>query len=273
MTCGIYKITNNINNKVYIGCSNNIERRWREHKTHGRTGQYANNHHVLYSAMTKYGIDNFSLEILEECSQQEIYDKEKYWIDYYNSYNNGYNMTFGGEGHKEFVKINQEILNDIRIYLLNTGVPMSIISDKYNFSVKTISDINVGNIWYDEQYKYPLRKSERNPHYFATEDYKNSKKYCKICGKELKTGNFTGYCKNCINNNKELKKEIFNSNREILPPSKEEFKFDLRKYSWAKLKEKYKVNQNRLLVWCELFGLPKLKSEINNYSLEEWEEL
>jgi len=48
--------------------------------------------------MRKYGIDNFSFEVIEECSLEELNDKEKYWIKYYDSHNssNGYNLTDGG---------------------------------------------------------------------------------------------------------------------------------------------------------------------------------
>lgn len=91
---GIYKFTNKINNKSYIGQSVNIEKRKKEHI------QNINNYKIdstLYQALRKYGIMNFSFEVLEECDKQELNEKEKYWIQYYDSYNNGYNMTPGGD--------------------------------------------------------------------------------------------------------------------------------------------------------------------------------
>ena len=51
----------------------------------------------LYLAFQKYGLENFSFEIIEECEPEQLNLKEQYWIDYYDSYNNGYNMTSGGE--------------------------------------------------------------------------------------------------------------------------------------------------------------------------------
>ena len=64
MSCGIYKITNKINNKVYIGKSIYIERRWYEHKTDMNN---INKQNHLYNAMRKYGKDNFLFEIIELC--------------------------------------------------------------------------------------------------------------------------------------------------------------------------------------------------------------
>lgn len=69
-TCGIYKITNQINGKCYIGQSVNIERRWQEHKRFNSREQLA----IIHQAFRKYGLENFSFEILEECSQEQLDD-------------------------------------------------------------------------------------------------------------------------------------------------------------------------------------------------------
>lgn len=97
MSCGIYKITNQINGKVYIGKAGNIERRWYEHRSDAKN---PNKTYHLYQAMRKYGLDNFIFEIIEECPPDNdiLSEREKYWINYYDSYNNGYNETLGGEG-------------------------------------------------------------------------------------------------------------------------------------------------------------------------------
>lgn len=94
---GIYKITNQINGKCYIGQSINILQRWKQHRTNAAVRTEA-----LYLAFQKYGIENFSFEILEECSEEELDQKEQYYISYFNSYKNGYNMTQGGQNNKEF---------------------------------------------------------------------------------------------------------------------------------------------------------------------------
>lgn len=101
--CGIYKITNLINGKVYIGQAKNIYKRWAEHKR-----ARDNNCPLLYKAIRKYGVDNFSFEIQEVCSQDELDQKEIYWIKYYNScvfFENGwgYNCNEGGAEGKGYI--------------------------------------------------------------------------------------------------------------------------------------------------------------------------
>lgn len=97
MVCGIYKIENNINHNIYIGQSKNIKDRWRSHKSNAFNQNSKDYNMVIYQAMRKYGINAFSFEILEECSQELLNEKEKYWIKYYDSYNSGYNSTPGGD--------------------------------------------------------------------------------------------------------------------------------------------------------------------------------
>lgn len=93
----IYKITNNINNKIYIGKTNyNIEKRFREHILDSRRRKKEKR--PLYNAMNKYGVENFSIEIVEECSPSMANEREIYWIEYYDSFKNGYNATIGGDG-------------------------------------------------------------------------------------------------------------------------------------------------------------------------------
>lgn len=88
---GIYKITNSITNKSYIGQSIDIERRIEDHK-------FRNSNSLIHLIIQQYGWDNFTYEILEECSQQELNEKEIKWINFYNSFENGYNLNRGGSG-------------------------------------------------------------------------------------------------------------------------------------------------------------------------------
>ena len=92
---GIYKITNKINQKVYVGQSIHIETRWYQHKQ--ETLKERSNS-KLYQAMREYGIDNFEFEVIEECSEKELNEKEQFWISFYNSFKNGYNSNKGGQG-------------------------------------------------------------------------------------------------------------------------------------------------------------------------------
>lgn len=97
---GVYKITNIINNKVYIGQSVNIEKRWREHKYAFNRGDHSNIQ--FQRAWVKYGEDNFRFEVIEECSVDSLNDRESFYILKFQSTNPqyGYNRTFGGESPK-----------------------------------------------------------------------------------------------------------------------------------------------------------------------------
>ena len=87
---GIYKITNKINNKSYIGQSNNINRRFSEHRCiNPETNK------TLKLAYKKYGIENFEFSVLEECELEELNEREKYWIA---TLKPQYNRTSGGDG-------------------------------------------------------------------------------------------------------------------------------------------------------------------------------
>lgn len=94
-TIGIYKITNLINGKVYIGQSSNIERRFREHKSNS-TSEH------LRASIQLYGIDNFDFSILEITDIEDLDDRERYWIQYYSSNDpeHGYNSTDDGESRR-----------------------------------------------------------------------------------------------------------------------------------------------------------------------------
>ena len=86
---GIYKITKKENGKSYIGQSNDIERRIKEHKY--KTDL------AIELAIHKYGVDAFNYEVLEQCSLEELDAKEIYWIQYYNTFKGfGYNCNKGG---------------------------------------------------------------------------------------------------------------------------------------------------------------------------------
>ena len=98
--CCIYKLTNLINHKIYIGVTNNIKRRLIEHQSVARNHNYKKS--LLYDDINIYGFENFKVDIIEYCSIQEKYEKEIYYIEYYQSNNEniGYNITKGGLGGK-----------------------------------------------------------------------------------------------------------------------------------------------------------------------------
>ena len=89
---GIYKIENKLNGKIYIGQSNNIERRFKEHQTKGTLSRIP-----VDIAIQKYGKDNFTYEIIEETSIENLNTAEQFWIKKYNSVEQGYNCSEGGD--------------------------------------------------------------------------------------------------------------------------------------------------------------------------------
>lgn len=106
---GIYCIKNKINNMVYIGLSKNIHNRWIEHKYRLNTHIHPNM--KLQNAWDKYGEQSFDFFVLEKCDYDIIYDREKYWINEYKSFErtHGYNLSTGGENSSEGCVWNDEM--------------------------------------------------------------------------------------------------------------------------------------------------------------------
>lgn len=92
---GIYKLTNQLDGKVYIGQSVNIKDRWGTHIKMG-LGAETPSRNKLYSAMLKDGVENFTFEVLEECPSSQLNEREKFYIDFFSSSEYGYNSTRGG---------------------------------------------------------------------------------------------------------------------------------------------------------------------------------
>lgn len=133
----IYKITNIINNKIYVGQTvNNIRQRWNKHC-------HSNGCKSLYNAILKYGKDNFNIEIIETLPIEKLDEREIYWINYYKSNNKkfGYNILLGGNlGRKGFSKLNKKQINEI-IKLDKQGVSHIEIGKKFNINRKTVTFI------------------------------------------------------------------------------------------------------------------------------------
>lgn len=127
----IYKITNQINKKVYIGKTlETIETRWKKHIKDSKRERYEKR--PLYAAFNKYGIDNFIIEEVEECSVEILNEREIYWIEYYRSFKNGYNATIGGDG-KSYCDY------DLIYTLYQEGFSLKEISKKLSYGADTCS--------------------------------------------------------------------------------------------------------------------------------------
>lgn len=182
---GIYKITNTVNNKIYIGQSCDIHRRWLEHLRSGQPEKYAikserDINTPLHKGMQKYGVEKFELELVKECSREELNELEKYYIDFYKK--EGYTLYNLSEGGQDTVgakgeyhsqaKLTQEQVNTIKYLLKETDKSYNEILELFpNITSKSIiSLINQGKNWVDKNETYPLRKT-----YFGTKGEKNKK--------------------------------------------------------------------------------------------------
>lgn len=174
--CGIYKI-DFPNGKSYIGQSINIYKRIREHNQKHRQ--------LVDQAIDKYGlIQDFIL--LEQCSPSELDEKEKYWIQYYqtNLREKGYNLTQGGDCSNlrgidnPNSKFTKQDLDDIYDLLINHPEFSCIeIAKKYNVNKNVISNINTGKHYTNVNYTYPLRSQQKvfNSREFLYQDFAKEK--------------------------------------------------------------------------------------------------
>lgn len=164
MKKSIYKITNLINGKSYIGQTNNVKRRFQEHKNPAEAADGTSK--LLHRAIQKYGVENFSFEILEE--DIENYDeRERYWIKHYHSLSdeNGYNIAEGGSAppilrgydNPNTVHTEEQVQQVIEL-LLNTTLTSEEIGKRTNYDSSSVLRINKGEIWHRDDLSYPLRK-------------------------------------------------------------------------------------------------------------------
>lgn len=154
---GIYKITNLINDKVYIGQSSDIKRRWKDHCKDAFWKHSPCYEYPLYRAIRKYGLDNFSFDIIEECDASELNTKEKFYIAQYDSYKIGYNQTEGGESATHSLKLTQQQVLKIIQRLKTTRDNIHIIARDFNVGGTTIHYINKGQQYPQPNEKYPIR--------------------------------------------------------------------------------------------------------------------
>lgn len=138
----IYKVTNKINGKVYIGQTiQSVKDRWYRHCGKRGISKAEMNTHFK-RAILKYGKDNFTIEVLETCDSTLLNDREKYYIKLYDSFNKGYNSTLGGtDGYKPFKTTKEENLEIIDLY--KAGFTLKDIGTEYNIDKGTVRGILV----------------------------------------------------------------------------------------------------------------------------------
>ena len=137
----IYKITNTINGKSYIGQTiQNVKERFYQHCATKCSKAVSNM--AIHRAIKKYGKSNFTVEVIEEIDSANLNDRERYWIRYYDSYNNGYSSTEGGQdGMKLFKNLDTESI--VREY--KSGKSLREIGRLFNVDKQTIKDLLVRN--------------------------------------------------------------------------------------------------------------------------------
>lgn len=166
---GIYKYTNKDNGKIYIGRSVNISARKWQHLHDPSPYSYFD------QTLVKLGEDKFDFEIIEECSIEQLQDKEKYWIKYYNccaldNREGGYNLTHGGEEYRSdenpWAKLTMVQVNEIIDKLINTKKSIQDIAKEYEVHYNTISDINRCKTWaWAHNYKGNIREEAQGSLY------------------------------------------------------------------------------------------------------------
>lgn len=164
---GIYKITNKINGKIYVGQSNNIKRRFWEHQNRGTASRIP-----VDAAIEKYGSENFQYDIIEECPVEKLNERETYWIKHFNSIENGYNLSEGGDQQSIGSNNGRAILTEedvkiIRIAYNNHEHRKDVYEQfKNKIAFSTFSRVWDGTSW---QHIMPEVLTEENKRYYAKE--------------------------------------------------------------------------------------------------------
>lgn len=163
MNGSIYKITNKINGKIYIGKTIRTPyERWQEHVRESLLD--VDSEIPLHKAIRKYGKENFTIEVVETniSTLEELNQKEKQYIKIFDSkvHHHGYNVADGGDGGRIVTKITIEQVKQIKEMLSDQEnlESFSEIGKRFGLTPSSIREINIGNSWYDEKDSYPIRK-------------------------------------------------------------------------------------------------------------------
>lgn len=163
VSSSIYCYTNKINGKKYVGQTNNVNRRKRQHIQDSKHNHDdARYNQAIHHAIRKYGIDNFTFDILEELdgvTQSFVNDRETYWIVKKKALAPlGYNLKAEGHANKGLNKtrLSDEEIEEIHTKLIERQ-PIKEIADQHDLSPSYISQMNTGERLYNENHKYPLQ--------------------------------------------------------------------------------------------------------------------
>lgn len=171
----IYLITNTVNNKVYVGQTiQELSKRFNAHCCHSKSDNSVNMR--IKRAIHKYGRDKFCISLIEECPIHLLNERERYWISYYNSYNNGYNLTPGGQDS-----------NYASLHRLEDTVDVEEFT-KYIIEFKPLAIEVASHFNISKCSVYNLIKRLNNPNLILnSRNYKKAKSIEDIDAEELKT--------------------------------------------------------------------------------------
>ena len=164
MKKAIYKITNKINNKSYIGQSINPQHRWSVHKSRAKQNE---DNSIIHLAIQKYGVENFDFSIIGWF--EDYNEKEKYYIQLFNTLApNGYNLTQGGEeppikyGEEHPNSIySQDLVDNIIEDLISHKYTQKQIEEKYKVNQQLVTSINRGQTHRKKGIQYPIIKTSK----------------------------------------------------------------------------------------------------------------
>lgn len=258
---GIYKITNLVNGKCYIGQSTNIKKRWSAHKSDAFNKKSVTYHYPLYRAFRKYGIEHFSFEVLEECPSELLDEKEIFFIKQYNAYGDGgYNQDEGGWNAIHGNKLTKDQIAEIHTLLKERKLTMREISEIYDVHYNTIKTINNGVAWVIDGAKYPIREiplSAAEAKINAMEDgvyipLKDREFICPICGAKLSDWK-ANLCRSCYD-----KKQ----RKVLIRPEPLELARLIKESSFVDVGRRFGVDGNTIKKWCKVYKIPHKKDEL-----------
>lgn len=254
--------------------------------------------------MRELGFENFLFEVVEECSKEFLNDREIFWIEYYNSYKDGYNSNYGGTGKQynyneifEYWKKGYQCKEIKEIFgcgdetitkaLRENGISVREVMSKVQKAEYYVAlDIDTGKplkifrgeksigLFFEKnELGSRIKKAIQNNYSaygyyweYLTEDNKPDK--------VLSNDEFLSYQKlqgNSCSKEKRLKLSL--ANRTIERPSRTELKDLIRTKSFLQIGRDYNVTDNTIRKWCKFENLPYKKSEIKKYSDEEWDKI
>lgn len=162
----IYCYTNKTNGHKYVGQTNNIERRKREHLSNATNVDSKEYNYLFHKKLREYGEENFIFSILQELDTDDknlVDEAERFWIKEMKSFVRsgcgGYNLTEGGNCNSNGIYI--EHIEEIKA-AIKKGVHFSKIQEQFGVSISHLSAINHGNYYFDEKETYPLYQYYKN---------------------------------------------------------------------------------------------------------------